>query len=42
VRAAAERAGLRVLEQVDRWGPEGAFDCRRFRDLITTLERPAR
>lgn len=42
VRAAAARAGLTVVQQVDRWGPEQAFDCRRFRDLITTLERPAR
>ena len=41
VRAAATRAGLRVVAQVDRWGPDGAYDCRRFRDLITTLERPS-
>lgn len=36
----AGAAGLRVLRQTDRWGPDGRYDCRRFGDVVTELERP--
>ena len=41
VRELAARAGLTVELQTDRWGPRGEFDCRRFRDVISVLVRPA-
>lgn len=36
----AGSCGLRVVSQVRRWGEGDAFGVPRFRDVVTTLERP--
>lgn len=39
IRHLANKAGLAVLYQVDSWGKENRFNCKRFNDTITGLER---
>ena len=36
----ARRCGLRVEQQIDRWGRSGEFGVPRYRDAITFLRRP--
>jgi SAM-dependent methyltransferase len=37
----AERAGLRVREQTDRWGDSGQYTVRKYRDYISVLQPAA-
>ncbi|MEM1181705.1 MAG: class I SAM-dependent methyltransferase [Acidobacteriota bacterium] len=36
----AKRSGLKVDEQIDRWGPSGEFGVPRYRDAVTLLSKP--
>jgi SAM-dependent methyltransferase len=40
VAAEAEQAGLRVVQQTDRWGPGGKSTVTRFRDVISIFHLP--
>lgn len=37
----AERNGLRIVQQTDRWGPGGRSTVARYHDVITTFHQPA-
>lgn len=37
----AERHGLRITQQTDRWGPGGRSTVARYHDVITTFHQPA-
>jgi len=37
----AGRAGLEVQFQVDSWGEQNQYDCKRFNDFVTGMQKPA-
>lgn len=34
-------AGLEVESQIDSWGDQDQFDCKRFNDVVTSMQQPA-
>jgi len=40
VAAAAEAAGLRVLLQLDRWGPGGRYTVAKYHDAMSVISKP--
>jgi SAM-dependent methyltransferase len=40
IRGMARAAGLHLRAQADAWGDDGQFNCRRFKDTISILEKP--
>jgi len=36
----ASGAGLQVQSQVDSWGDQGQYTCKRFNDFVTSMQKP--